>query len=139
MNILILCTGNSCRSQMAHGYFSHFIGGKANIYSAGTVRHGVNPRAITVMKEEGIDISHHTSNLMEEYQDIPFDYILTVCDNAREACPVYPGKGITIHKAFPDPYDAQGTEEEILVIFRGVRDKIKWYSEGLIAGITTRS
>ncbi len=133
MKILILCTGNSCRSQMAHGYFSHFLGSKAEVYSAGTKTHGVNPRAITVMSEEGIDINHHTSNLLDEYLDINFDYIITVCDNAKEACPIFPGEVKLIHKSFPDPYDAEGTEEEILGEFRTVRDKIKLYIEGFTA------
>ncbi len=136
MKILILCTGNSCRSQMAHGYFSHLLGEKAEIYSAGTKTHGVNPRAIEAMKEQGIDINHHTSNLLDEYLDIEFDYIFTVCDNAKEACPVFPGQKKMIHKAFPDPYDAEGTEEEIKQEFRTVRNMIQLYVEGFVAGIS---
>lgn len=133
MKILILCTGNSCRSQMAHGYFSHFLSDDFEVYSAGTKTHGVNPRAITVMAEEGIDISHHTSNLLDEYLPIEFDYILTVCDNAKEACPIFPGKGKLIHHSFSDPYGATGTEEEILSEFRIVRDEIKSYIQEFIS------
>src|ERR1044071_873434 len=85
--ILVLCTGNSCRSQIAEGYLRYFSGEKADIYSAGIETHGVNPRAIATMLEDGIDISGHTSNNVDEYRDIAFDYVLTVCDNAKESCP----------------------------------------------------
>lgn len=88
--ILVLCTGNSCRSQIADGYLRHFAGDKAEVYSAGVETHGVNPRAIAIMKEDGLDISHHTSNNVNEYTNIPFDYVITVCDNAKERCPVFP-------------------------------------------------
>ena len=124
-NILILCTGNSCRSQMAEGYLRHFAGEKANIYSAGIETHGVNPRAIKVMEEDGIDISFHTSNNVEEYISIPFDYVITVCDNAHERCPVFPSRAKKFHHNFPDPARATGSEEEILQEFRRVRDLIK--------------
>ncbi len=90
--ILVLCTGNSCRSQIAEGYLRHFAGDKAEIYSAGVETHGVNPRAIETMKEDGIDISSHTSNNVDDYRDINFDYVITVCDNARERCPYFPTK-----------------------------------------------
>lgn len=123
--ILVLCTGNSCRSQMAHGYLAHFLKGKAEIYSAGVETHGVNPRAIRVMAEDGVDISHHTSNHVNEYLHIPFDIIFTVCDNAKESCPYIPGVAQRIHHAFPDPAKAKGTEEEILNEFRRTRDLIK--------------
>src|SRR5690606_20531546 len=112
-NILVLCTGNSCRSQMAEGYLKHFAGDKAAVYSAGIETHGVNPRAIAVMKEAGIDISKHTSNNMEEYRSIGFDYIITVCDNARERCPVFSSTAQRFHHNFPDPAKAIGIEEEI--------------------------
>ena len=88
--ILVLCTGNSCRSQLAEGYLRFFAKGNAELYSAGVETHGVNPRAIATMKEDGIDISSHTSNNMEEYRNIDFDYVITVCDNAKEQCPVFP-------------------------------------------------
>lgn len=126
-NILVLCTGNSCRSQMAHGYLQLYAGGKAKIYSAGIETHGVNPRAVSVMKEDGIDISHHTSNLVDEYKNIDFDFVITVCDNARENCPYFPGHAKKIHQNFPDPAKATGTEEEILNEFRKVRAMIKQY------------
>ena len=88
-NILILCTGNSCRSQIAHGYFAHFGKQNLKVYSAGIETHGVNPKAIATMADDGIDISGHTSNHVDEYLHIPFDYILTVCDHAQENCPLY--------------------------------------------------
>lgn len=131
-NILILCTGNSCRSQMAEGYLRHFAGDKANIYSAGIETHGVNPRAIKVMEEDGIDISYHTSNNVEEYISIPFDYVITVCDNAHERCPVFPSKAKKFHYNFPDPAKAKGSEEEILQEFRRVRDLIKEWCRSFI-------
>ena len=90
--ILVLCTGNSCRSQMAEGYLKYFSQNKAEVYSAGVETHGVNPGAIQIMKEDGIDISKHTSNNVNEYRNIDFDYVITVCDNAREKCPVFPSK-----------------------------------------------
>lgn len=124
-NILVLCTGNSCRSQIAEGYLRHFHGENANIYSAGIETHGVNPRAIATMKEDGIDLSAHTSNLIEEYLHIPFDLILTVCDHASERCPVFPSKAVRIHHNFTDPAKATGTEEEIMAEFRRVREEIK--------------
>ncbi len=133
MNILVLCTGNSCRSQLAEGYLKYFAGNKANIYSAGIETHGVNPRAIATMKEDGIDISNHTSNHVDEYATINFDYIITVCDNAKEACPVFPSIAKQFHYNFPDPAKAQGTEEEIAVQFRAVREMIKNYSKDFIA------
>lgn len=124
-NILVLCTGNSCRSQMAHGYLEKFLSNKANIYSAGVETHGVNPRAIASMREDGIDISHHTSNLVDEYDHISFDYVITVCDNAKERCPYFPTTAQTFHHNFPDPAKATGTEEEIMQQFRNTREMIK--------------
>lgn len=124
-NILVLCTGNSCRSQMAHGYLEKFLSNKANIYSAGVETHGVNPRAIASMREDGIDISHHTSNLVDEYDQISFDYVITVCDNAKERCPYFPTTAQTFHHNFPDPAKATGTEEEIMQQFRNTREMIK--------------
>jgi arsenate reductase len=126
--ILILCTGNSCRSQMAEGYFRFFANGKAQVYSAGIETHGVNPRAVTVMLEDGIDISHHTSNNISEYNGIEFDYVITVCDNAKERCPVFPSTALQFHHNFPDPAKAGGSEEEIMNEFRRVRNRIKSYS-----------
>ncbi len=125
--ILILCTGNSCRSQIAHGYLQHFAKGKAEIYSAGIEAHGVNPLAIKVMREDGIDISHHSSNNVEEYTQIPFDFIITVCDNANERCPYFPSTAKKFHQDFPDPAKATGSPEEIMAAFRLVRDMVKIY------------
>jgi arsenate reductase len=132
-NILVLCTGNSCRSQLAEGYLRYFVGGKANIYSAGIETHGVNPKAIQVMAEDHIDISGHTSNYVDEYMDIPFDQVITVCDNANEACPFFPGKIERFHENFPDPAKAEGTTEEIMEEFRRVRDLIKIYSADFVS------
>lgn len=146
--ILVLCTGNSCRSQIAHGYLEHFAKGKAEIYSAGVETHGVNPRAIATMKADGIDISHHTSNNVSEYmgstgseaetggpvapQAFDFDLIITVCDNAKERCPVFPSKAKKFHHNFPDPAKATGTEEQITAEFARVRQMIKEYCENFV-------
>lgn len=125
--ILVLCTGNSCRSQIAEGYLRHFADNKADIYSAGVETHGVNPEAIATMQEDGIDISNHTSNNIDEYYDIDFDFVITVCDNAKERCPFFPTKAKKFHQNFPDPAKATGTEEEIKEQFRQVRQQIKDY------------
>jgi len=129
--ILVLCTGNSCRSQIAEAYLRYFFDDKAEIYSAGVETHGVNPRAIATMKEDGIDISNHTSNHIDEYQNIDFDLIITVCDNAKERCPFFPSKAEKLHHNFPDPAKATGTEEEIMEEFRSVRQIIKEYCRTL--------
>lgn len=131
--ILVLCTGNSCRSQMAEGYLKHFAHGKAAVYSAGIETHGLNPWAIKVMKEDGIDISHHTSNNVEEYIHIDFDYVITVCDNAKENCPYFPSTAKMFHYDFPDPAKAKGSEEQISQQFRNVRDLIKVYCKAFVA------
>jgi arsenate reductase (thioredoxin) len=131
--ILILCTGNSCRSQIAEGYLRYFAGTKAEIFSAGVETHGVNPRAIATMAEDGIDISHHTSNNMDEYREMDFDFVITVCDNARERCPYFPNTAQKFHHNFPDPAKAVGTEAEIVAQFRAVRAQIKAYSESFVA------
>ena len=127
MNILVLCTGNSCRSQMAHGYLESFCKGKANVFSAGVETYGVNPKAIFFMKEDGIDISHHTSNNMLEYKDIPFNFVITVCDHAKEVCPYFPTNAKMLHHNFEDPSKVKATEEEIAASFRRVRNEIKEY------------
>ena len=130
--VLVLCTGNSCRSQIAEGYLRFFAKEKAEIYSAGVETHGVNPKAILIMKEDGIDISKHTSNNIDEYFNIDFDFVITVCDNAKERCPFFPTKAKKFHYNFPDPAKAVGTEEEILQEFRIVRQLIKDYSENFV-------
>jgi arsenate reductase len=132
-NVLVLCTGNSCRSQIAHGYLEYFTRGQhVNVYSAGVETHGVNPKAIATMKEDGIDISNHTSNLIDEYLGVNFDYVITVCDNAKERCPYFPTKAQKFHHNFPDPAKATGTEEEINAEFRRVRQLVKDYCERLV-------
>ena len=126
-NILVLCTGNSCRSQIADGYLKLFAGSKANVYSAGVETHGVNPKAIATMLEDGVDISQNTSNNVDEYMDIDFDFVITVCDNAKESCPYFPTNAKKFHHNFPDPAKAVGTEEEVTAEFRRVREMIKSY------------
>jgi arsenate reductase len=130
--ILILCTGNSCRSQIAEGYLRHFTRNNSLIYSAGIETHGVNLKAIETMKEDGIDISKHTSNLIDEYQDIDFDFVITVCDNAKESCPYFSSKAKKFHHNFPDPSKSLGSEEEIDQNFREVRNLIKTYCEKFV-------
>ncbi len=130
--ILVLCTGNSCRSQIAEGYLKHFAKNRAEVYSAGIEAHGLNPKAVQVMKEDGIDISNQTSNKVDEYKRIDFDFVITVCDNANERCPVFPSNAIKFHQDFPDPAKAKGTEEDIMDQFRKVRDMIKEYSRSFI-------
>jgi arsenate reductase (thioredoxin) len=130
-NVLVLCTGNSCRSQLAEGYIRHFHGHVANVYSAGVETHGVNPKAIETMAADGIDISDHTSNHVDEYLNIPFELIITVCDHASERCPIFPSSAQRIHHNFPDPAKAIGTNEEILEAFKKVREEIKAFCKGL--------
>ena len=102
--ILILCTGNSCRSQIAHGYLNHLTNNSVSVYSAGIEKHGLNLNAVRCMLEDKIDISHYTSNLVDDYLKIKFDFIITVCDNANETCPIFPGESLVkIHKNFKDP------------------------------------
>ncbi len=131
-NILVLCTGNSCRSQIAEGYLRHYAGNKAAVYSAGIEKHGVNPRAIQTMQEDGIDISAQTSNLVEEYSNIPFDVVITVCDNAQEKCPYFPGGVKRFHHSFPDPAKATGTQAEIMEQFKTVREMIKAFARQFV-------
>jgi len=133
--VLVLCTGNSCRSQIAEGYLRHFANGKAEIYSAGIETHGVNLNAIATMQEDGIDILNHTSNNIKEYSHINFDYIITVCDNAKENCLHFPGSAERFHYDFPDPAKATGTPVEIAAEFRDVRDQIKEFSKVFIKNI----
>jgi arsenate reductase len=130
--ILVLCTGNSCRSQIAEGYLKYFAKDKAKVYSAGIETHGVNPRAIETMKEDGIDISKHTSNHIDEYSHLDFDFVITVCDNAKERCPYFPTTAKKFHQNFPDPARATGTEEEIKQQFRKVRQQIKDYCKNFV-------
>ena len=131
-NILVLCTGNSCRSQLLHGYLEQLLGDRTVVYSAGIETHGLNPRAVRVMAEDGVDITHHTSNHVDEYTAVPFDYVLTVCDHANEACPIFPSTAIKLHHNFPDPAKATGTDEEIMQQFRAVRDQVKAYAQDFV-------
>ena len=133
-NILVLCTGNSCRSQLLHGYLTQLLAPRAGVYSAGIETHGLNPRAVRVMAEDGIDISHHTSNHVDEYAAVPFAFVITVCDHANEVCPVFPSTAQKLHHNFPDPAKATGTDEEIMQQFRAVRDQVKAYAEAFVRG-----
>jgi arsenate reductase len=125
--ILILCTGNSARSQMAEGLLRHDAGDRFEVFSAGTKPSQVRSEAITAMRELGIDISGQRSKSVDEFSGQHFDYVLTVCDNARESCPIFPGKTVTIHQSFEDPAASQGSEEQRLAIFRRVRDEMRHY------------
>lgn len=131
--VLVLCTGNSCRSQIAQGYLQLFADEKAEIYSAGIETHGVNPRAVAVMREDGVDISNYISNHLDEYRNIDFDFVITVCDNAKENCPYFPSKARKFHQNFPDPAKAEGNEIEIMQTFRQVRQMIKDYCQQFAA------
>ena len=131
-NILVLCTGNSCRSQMMQGYLNHFAKDKATVYSAGIETHGVNPKAIATLAEDGIDISHHTSNHLDEYRDVNFDFVITVCDHANENCPWFPTNAQKLHQNFSDPSKASGSEEEIQGKFRETRKEIKEYAKNFV-------
>lgn len=112
---------------MAHGFLTKYAAEGTEVYSAGVETHGVNPKAITAMKEVGIDISHHTSNNVDEYTNIDFDYMITVCDSARERCPYFPSTATHFHRSFRDPFGATGTTEEVAAVFNGVRDEIEVY------------
>jgi arsenate reductase (thioredoxin) len=136
MKILILCTGNSCRSQVAEGFVRHFLKGQGEVCSAGLEPKGVHPFAIRVMGEIGIDISKQTSNHVSEYIDRQFDYVITVCDNAAEKCPVFTGESKRLHWPFDDPAVVTGTDMEMLVAFRRIRDQIgekvkEWVGENM--------
>jgi len=130
--VLFLCTGNSCRSQMAEGWAKYFYGDSMDIYSAGLETHGLNPYAVKVMQEAGVDISGHSSKLLDSLSDVGFDYVVTVCDNAHESCPVFPGKTEVIHRSFNDPprmAKEAKSEEEVINCYRTVRDEIKCFVE----------
>jgi arsenate reductase len=122
--VLILCTGNSARSQMAEGLLRHLAGDRFEVASAGVSPTHVRPEAITAMREIGIDISDHHSKSVDEFSDQEFDYVITVCDNANEQCPVFPGKTERIHWSFEDPAAAEGEENARLDVYRRVRDEI---------------
>ncbi len=133
-NILVLCTGNSCRSQMAHGYLRTILKDLANIYSAGIETHGLNPGAVATMAADGIDISGHSSNHVDEYQNIDWSYIITVCDHANENCPFIPAPNAKrLHHNFFDPSKLEGSEQEKKAAFAKARDQIKDYSKDFAA------
>lgn len=138
MNILFLCTGNSCRSQMAEGWTRHLKGDTITACSAGVETHGLNPNAVKVMAEAGVDISGHTSRHIDEFKNVRLDVIVTVCDHAHETCPWFPADCKVVHRGFDDPpriakeLAAKGaTEEEQLDVYRRVRDDIRRFVEGL--------
>lgn len=131
--VLVLCTGNSCRSQIAHGYLEFFAKSRLKIYSAGVEVHGVNQTAIDIMKEDNIDISNYSSNHVDEYLSIDFDYIITVCDHAKESCPLFDLKdAIKIHKNFFDPSKIDCKSSLFLENFRIVQSDIKFFCEDFI-------
>jgi arsenate reductase (thioredoxin) len=131
--VLFLCTHNSARSQMAEGLLRHLGGDRYEVFSAGTESTGVRPEAIAVMRELGLDISGQTSKTLDRYRSERFDLVITVCDGARESCPVFPGARATDHWSFGDPADAEGTAEERLAVFRRVRDEIAERVRALVA------
>lgn len=136
LKILFLCTGNSCRSQMAEGFTRHLKDDLIEAWSAGIAPKGVDPRAVKVMLEDGVDISEHTSNHVDDFKDVDFDYVITVCGHANENCPVFPGKTRVIHRGFEDPPQLaaeSATEEEALSHYRRVRDEIRDFIKTLPA------
>lgn len=136
MRVLVLCTGNSCRSQMAEGWLNTLYGDRVEAFSAGSQPSGyVHPNAVGAMREAGIDISGGRSKSLREFIDQPFDAVLTVCDSAAEACPVFPGPAMRIHRDFRDPAHAEGSDDEVMGVFRRVRDEIReWLDELFGAG-----
>ena len=134
LKVLFLCTGNSCRSQMAEGWARAMKGDVIEPYSAGIETHGLNPKAVKVMAEEGVDISGHRSKNVADLMDVPFDYVVTVCDHANETCPMFPGNAKVIHVGFDDPpklAKTAKTEQEALDCYRRVRDEIRAFVETL--------
>jgi len=125
--VLILCTGNSARSQMAEGLLRHDAGDHFDVFSAGVKPSSVRSEAIAVMRELDIDMSQHRSKHVDEFVAQEFDYVLTVCDNARESCPIFPGAAVRMHNSFADPAAANGSEAERLALFREIRDQIRDY------------
>jgi len=123
--VLFLCTGNSCRSQMADGLVNHDFAGRIEAFSAGTEPHGLNPRAVQVMVELGIDISGNSSDHISNYEGESFDYVITLCGDANEKCPLFFGGVRRIHMGFDDPPRATGSEEEVMAVYRRVRDEIR--------------
>ncbi|MCF8045806.1 MAG: arsenate reductase ArsC [Desulfarculaceae bacterium] len=142
LRILFLCTGNSCRSQMAEGFCNALKGETIEADSAGIMAQGVNPHAATVMQEAGVDISGHTSKTVDQLDNGNFDYVITVCDHADESCPFFPGPVNRVHKGFDDPpilAASARSEEEILEIYRRVRDEIREYIQTLPESLSATS
>lgn len=140
-NILFLCTGNSCRSQMAEGWTRHLHGDRYHAYSAGILKTKLNPHAAFVMKESGVDISSHWSKELTELDSIDFDYVVTVCGHAHETCPLFPGNAVVIHHGFDDPpsiTDGMPDGEEKLAVYRRVRDEIGRFVTRLDEHLTTQ-
>ncbi|MCD6393077.1 MAG: arsenate reductase ArsC [Planctomycetes bacterium] len=139
MRVLFLCTGNSCRSQMAEGWARHLKSDCLEAYSAGIETHGLNPDAVKVMAEAGVDISGHRSKHVDEFKDMDFDYVVTVCGHANEHCPMFPGKTKVIHVGFDDPpklAEKAATEQEAMDCYRRVRDEIRAFVETLPGSLT---
>jgi arsenate reductase (thioredoxin) len=142
LKVLFLCTGNSCRSQMAEGWTRRLKGDVIEPYSAGIETHGLNPNAVKVMAEAGVDISGHRSKHVDEVRNIPFDYVVTVCDDAHESCPLFPGRTTVIHVGFDDPprlAKQAKNEQETLDCYRRVRDQIRQFVESLPDDLEKRS
>lgn len=135
MNIIILCRANACRSQLAEGLFRKHLGEGHNVYSAGLEPEEVNPNAIKTMAEIGIDISNYKSKTVDELPNVEFDYVITVCNSAKERCPVIPGNHKSIHQWFADPSKVKGTDEEIATAFTSVRDEIDEYAREFVASL----
>lgn len=131
IKVLFVCTGNACRSQMAEGWARHLKGNRIEAYSAGICPIGVSSRAAQTMSEAGVDITGQKSKHVNELSDVDFDYVVTLCDNAAEQCPVFDGRAKVIHRPFEDPYFATGTYEEVMEEFRKARDKIREFVEGM--------
>jgi len=136
IRVLIICTGNSARSQMAEGILRNDAGDRCEVFSAGVNPTEVRPEAVAVMREIGIDISGQQSKLVDQFIGQDFDYVITVCDNARETCPVFPGKAVRIHRGFEDPPPSSAVDpDSMMTIFRRVRDEIREWTKGFIAKI----
>lgn len=141
LKILFLCTGNSCRSQMAEGWAHHLKGDRIEPYSAGIETHGMNPRAVQVMREAGVDISGQYSKHLDDVLDVGFDFVVTVCGNAHETCPVFPGEAKVVHVGFDDPprlAKNAANDEEAWAHYRRVRDQIRDFVETLPESLTDR-
>ncbi len=136
MKILVLCTGNSCRSQMMHGYLDHFSDDSVEVVSAGVETHGVNPFAIGVMAEDGVFIHNHTSNHVDEYLGSGVDVVITVCDHAKTLCPIFPEKTKVVHHPFSDPSGLSGDAKLLIKAFRATRDEIKEFAREFVMDLS---